>query len=304
MIHVTGGAGVLGFEILCHLARLGPVTGISRSALPAPVPGAAHRRVADVLAADWLEPGEEAATIVHCAGLSDARARIEGVGDLVTREVLPQTGFAEALLARGWRGHLVYLSSAAVYGDSDDLPIPEPREPQPKGFYALQKLMVENALLFLAAQHGFRLTLLRVANPYGGDLPRRDRGVMRLLMDAADSGAEFTVYGGGTGLRDYLHMSDFLRAVERVCLRPPESGITRLNLGSGTGTALIDLIPRLEAATGRRLSLRHAPSQMEVKSSVLDITRARDLLAWAPRVGLEEGLARMVARWRATAPQA
>ena len=79
-------------------------------------------------------------------------------------------------------------------------------------------------------------------------LPRSTEEAATILRACNAARVGVVPYGGGTGLRDYLHMSDFLRAVERVCLRPPESGITRLNLGSGTGTALIDLIPRLEAA--------------------------------------------------------
>ncbi|WP_353472833.1 NAD-dependent epimerase/dehydratase family protein [Salipiger sp. H15] len=294
--YVTGCAGVLGFEILRHLSEAGhAVTGISRSALPEGAPKLPHVRVSDALHPGWLAPGDAGATIVHCAGLSDARRRFGSIAELAEEVTRPQTDFVEALVARGWRGHFVYLSTAAVYGDTEDLPIPETREPQPKGYYALHKLAVETALLFLAAQHGFRLTLLRLGNPYGTPMPGRERGVMRLLLDALATGAPFTVYGSGETSRDYLHMEDFTAAVEQVVTGPLPGPVTRLNLGAGEGCTLNALIARMEAATGRQLNLVSEPSALEVKSSVLDIARARQVLGWEPRVSLEDGLARMVA---------
>lgn len=294
--YVTGCAGILGFELLRHLHGAGhAVTGISRSALPEGAPALPHVRVSDALHPGWLAPGDAGATVVHCAGLSDARRRFGSVAALMQEVTAPQTEFAEALLVRGWRGHFVYLSTAAVYGDTDELPIAETREPQPKGYYALHKLEVENALLLLAAQHGFRLTILRLGNPYGTAMPRRERGVMRLLLDALASGAPFTVYGSGETSRDYLHMDDLCAAVERVVGTPLPGPVTRLNLGAGEGCSLTALIARLEAATGRQLNLVSEASALEVKSSVLDISRARRVLDWAPQVSLDDGLARMVA---------
>lgn len=294
--YVTGCAGVLGFEILRAFDAAGlPVTGISRSALPEGAAALPHVRVSDALHPGWLAPGDAGATIVHCAGLSDARRRFGSIGELSQEITRPQTDFVEALVARGWRGHFIYLSTAAVYGDTDALPIPETREPQPKGYYALHKLAMEEALLFLAAQHGFRLTLLRLGNPYGTAMPGRERGVMRLLLDALASGAPFTVYGSGETSRDYLHMDDFCAAVARVVTGPLPAAVTRLNLGAGEGCSLNALIAKLEAATGRQLNLVSEPSALEVKSSVLDIARARRILDWAPQVSLDDGLARMVA---------
>ncbi|EPX75935.1 UDP-glucose 4-epimerase [Salipiger mucosus DSM 16094] len=294
--YVTGSSGVLGFEILRHLSAqgAGPVTGVARRPLPETGEGLLQITTPEVLHPAWLE-GKDA-TVIHCAGLSDARASFGSIAELTQRMVLPQVTMVEALLARGWRGHFVYLSSAAVYGDAEVLPIPETQQPAPRGFYALHKLAVEEALAFLAAHHGFPLTILRIANPYGTSLPRRERGVLRLLLAAAEAGSGFTVYGSGEGLRDYLHISDFLSAVRRVRERPPERAegwVRRLNLGSGQGTSLNELIARVEAATGREIATRREPSTLEVGSNVLDIARAQAALDWTPSVPLDEGVARM-----------
>lgn len=300
-VYVTGSSGMLGRGLLASLDHAGfAVTGVAR---PAPsgagaLPERAQIVAPDLLGGAWLPDQETGATVVHCAGLSSARAPFEGVGDLVQREVLAQIGMVEALVARGWHGHLVYLSSAAVYGDPETLPISEAEPTRPKGYYALQKVMIEDALRFLASLHGFALTILRVANPYGTAHPETERGVLRLLLDAARDGTPFTVFGGGGGLRDYLHVSDFGAAVAQVCARPPETPRC-LNLGSGQGTSLTDLIAEVERATGRDLDIRHAPSTMEVGSNVLDIAAARAHLDWSPRMPLGAGVARMAADHRA-----
>ena len=295
-VFVTGSSGMLGVECLRHLDATGwTATGVSRRPLPGGSAGLTQITVGSVLAADWLE--DASAPVLHCAGLSDARAPFDGVTDLLSREVAPQVAFVEAMLARGWRGHLVYLSSAAVYGNPESLPVAEDHPLRPLGFYALQKVEVEQALGFLARHHGFGLSVLRVANPYGGARPLAERGVLRLLFDAARTGAPFTVNGSGEGLRDYLHMTDFVAAVARVLAAPPppQDPVRVLNLGSGTGTSLNRLIGLVEAATGRRLDLRSVPSALEVASNVLDVCRAERVLGWRAVCGIEDGVRRIAA---------
>lgn len=298
-VYVTGSSGVLGYEILRHLVAASvPVTGVARSPLPAG-PDLPQHTVPDVLGGGWFPEDARDAAIVHCAGLSDARASYGSVPDLYAREVLPQAGFAEALAAKGWRGHLVYLSSAAIYGDPERLPIPETQLPAPKGFYALQKAAVEEALAFLARHHGFRLTILRVANPYGSSRPGSERGVMRLLLDALHGKRDFTIYGSGEGLRDYVHMSDFLTFLDLVLRTPQPDPVTVLNLGSGSGTSLNRLVELVSAAAGRPLRAGRAPSSLEVGSNVLDMRLARERLGWRPRVEIPEGVRRMAADYAA-----
>ncbi|MCR8546754.1 NAD-dependent epimerase/dehydratase family protein [Salipiger sp. P9] len=298
-IYVTGSSGVLGCEILDHLTAIAGgkriVTGVARRGLPGGRQALAQIVTPEVLCPDWLKAGDRTATIVHCAGLASPRVPFDDFADLSRREIEPQIAFAEALAARGWAGHLVYVSSAGVYGDSDDLPIPEAAPMQPKSFYALQKMAVEQGLVWLANRHGFRLTILRLANAYGSPLAGPRYGVVNILLDALETGAPFKLFGTGESLRDYIHVSDFCRAVERVCTLPLPDRITTLNIGTGQGTSLARLVALVQEVTGRPLTLQREPLASEVKSSVLGIDRAKALLGWAPTVGIDEGLRRTVA---------
>ncbi|EIE49453.1 UDP-glucose 4-epimerase [Salipiger aestuarii] len=294
-VYVTGSSGVLGFEILSHLHDAGiAASGVARK--PLPLRNGQLRQIStpEVLRAGWL-PGRADATIVHCAGLASPRVHFNDFAELSRRDIEPQIRFAELLVAKGWRGHMIYLSSAGVYGDSASLPIPENTPLAAKSWYALQKMSVEQGLSLLAQRHGFRLTILRVANVYGAALAGPTFGVVTILLDALRTGKAFRLFGGGTSLRDYIHASDFCAAVERCCRTPPRGPVTVLNLGTGEGTSLASLIELLPRVAGGTLNIVHQPQDGEVASSVLDISRTRAVLGWAPAVGLEEGLRRTVA---------
>lgn len=295
-IYITGSSGVLGYELLAHLsAQAAPVTGVARRDLPVAGTGLDQIVTPDVLKPGWLPGDDRDSTIVHCAGLASPRVPFADFADLSRREIEPQIGFAEALAARGWAGHLVYVSSAGVYGDTDDLPIAETAPLQPKSHYALQKMAVEQGLALLANRHGFRLTILRLANAYGSPLAGPGYGVVNILLGALETGAPFRLFGTGESLRDYIHVSDFCRAVERVCALAFPDRIATLNIGTGQGTSLARLVALVQAATGGALVLQREPLDSEIKSNVLKIDRARALLDWAPQVGIDEGLRRTVA---------
>ncbi|SDE12912.1 UDP-glucose 4-epimerase [Salipiger thiooxidans] len=293
-VYVTGSSGVLGFELLDHLSAAlpGRVTGVARKPLPLRAETLSQIVTPGVLTPDWLPGDERSATIVHCAGLASPRVPFARFEDLSRREIEPQAAFAEALVARGWAGHLVYVSSAGVYGDTDDLPIPETAPLVPKSFYALQKTATEQALRMLAERHGFRLTVLRLANAYGSPLAGPGFGVVTILLEALRSGAPFRLFGTGESLRDYLHVADFTCAVERVVTVDLPERVTTLNLGTGQGTSLARLVALVQEVTGQSLDLRREPLENELKSSVLDISRARALLGWSPEIGIEDGLRR------------
>lgn len=303
-IFITGSSGVLGYDVLRHFHQTVDATvhGVSRRALagPSSEPKDAlpNLVVDDLFAADWLAEASRDATLVHLAGLANPRVTFENYATLSEQEIWPHIKMMETLLARGWRGHLVYISSGgAIYGDVDQLPIPETQTTRPKGYYALQKISIENALVFLANQYDFRLTILRVSNPYGSTALKQGQGVVPILLKAALKAETFTAIGTGEALRDYIHISDLCRAIEMVCMNLGDtdaSPINIVNVGSGTGTSLNALIEMVTELTGRQLHVARSDPTFDVKSNVLDIALADQLLGWQPQVDIREGLKRML----------
>ena len=274
------------------------VRAVSRRPCPtlaADHPAQYHARA--VFDASWLAPGDTDATILHCAGLSDPRATFRNFAVLAHEHILPHVEMVEALLARGWRGRLVFFSSGGtVYGDALHLPIREDHPKAPISMYGLHKLVLERALAQLAEDRGFELVILRVSNPYGSMVSKPNQGVIPILIKALLRDGEFQIIGDGRAERDYLEITDLIAAVRKVIAFEMREPVEIFNIGSGERTSLVDLIAVLTKLTGHELRAVYSPSKIDVKSNVLDCSRAREMLGWEAKVPLEEGLEKLVER--------
>ncbi len=245
----------------------------------------------------WLAPDDTDAAILHCAGLSDPRATFRNFAVLAHEHILPHVEMVEALLARGWRGRLVFFSSGGtVYGDALHLPIREDHPKAPISMYGLHKLILERALAQLAEDRGFELVILRVSNPYGSMVSKPNQGVIPILIKAMLRDAEFHIIGDGHAERDYLETTDLITAIRKVIAFEMREPVEIFNIGSGDRTSLLDLIAVLTRLTGHELRTVYSPSKIDVKSNVLDASRAREKLGWEAKVSLEDGLAKLVER--------
>ena len=264
-IYLTGAAGALGGALRAALSDRDAVA-VTRASGP-------------LQRAGWFVPADTDAAVVHAAGLSqpaaDAEAMTQVHVDMVRR-----------LADLGWRGRLVLLSSSAVYGQPEALPIAETAHLRPVNGYGRHKLAVERGIGAITSARDIPLTILRLSNVYGTPRDLERRRVIALLLAAALRGQPFTTYGDGSSRRDYLHVDDFCRAVRLALAAPPVVA----NIGSGTGTALSDLIAAVEDITGRAIDLRPGPVRAEPASSVLDIGLGRRALGWRPEVTLAQGL--------------
>jgi UDP-glucose 4-epimerase len=257
--------------------------------LPADHPG--NRQVATIFDARWLDPEARDAVIVHCAGASDPRESFRNFAVMAREHILPQVEMIEALLARGWRGRLVFISSGGtVYGNPQQLPIPETHPQAPISNYGLQKLIMERALTQLAEDRGFELVILRVSNPYGSMVSKPNQGVIPILIKAYLKDEEFCVIGDGSAERDYIEVRDLNRAIERAMRYDMSAPVEIFNIGSGKKTSLNDLIRLVGDLTGKRLRTRYTVSKSDVKSNVLDCSKAREVLGWEAMVPLRQGV--------------
>lgn len=297
-IYITGGSGVLGYELGCHFATQPDcrVQAVARSPLPlVPETGFAFEQHASLFDAEWLLPGDRDATVIHCAGLSNPRTNFNSFSTLARDHILPHVEMLETMLARGWRGRLIFPSSGGtVYGDATELPIRETHPTNPKSYYGLQKQCLENILTHMSDRSGFELVILRISNPFGSLVPKTVQGVIPILLQAFLDGTRFQVFGDGTAARDYIHMDDVCAAVEAaVRTALPERRLV-LNIGSGEGVAINDLIATLGRLLGRRLDYEHVPVEHDVLSNVLCTDLAQARLNWQPRTPFAEGLKRLV----------
>lgn len=193
---------------------------------------------------------------------------------------------------------LVFSSSATVYGQPEHLPIREDAALAATNPYGATKLMSENILRDVGlADAQWRMALLRYFNPVGahesGQIGEDPSGTPNNLMPyvtqvAVGKRARLQVFGNdydtadGTGVRDYIHVLDLadghVAALRRLLDQP---GSFTLNLGTGTGYSVLDLVRTFEAASGRTIPydvVARRPG--DIAACYADPTRARDLLGW------------------------
>jgi UDP-glucose 4-epimerase len=190
---------------------------------------------------------------------------------------------------------IVFASSGGtVYGPPIRTPIDEQHPTNPTTSYGITKLAIEKYLLLEKQLHGLDSVVLRIANPYG----ERQRvefaqGVVAAFLARALKNQPIEIWGDGSVVRDYLHIADVAEAFAAALDYQGDEVI--FNIGSGGGTSLNDLAAVLSRVLGRELRVEHKASRdFDVKSNVLCCDKARKLLGWTPRIGMEDGLRRTV----------
>ncbi len=250
--------------------------------------------------------GDGVGAVLHFAGL---KAVGESMGQPLRYWDVNVVGAVRLLEAMGRHGcqTLVFSSSATLYGITDRVPIPETAPLQPINPYGYTKAAVERMLADVAASApGWRIALLRYFNPVGahpsGRIGEDPNGLPNNLFPflcqvAAGRRQRLEVFGGdwptpdGTGIRDYLHVMDLAeghgRALEELQAEPPQ--LLTLNLGSGHGHSVLDLVRSFEATNGLTLPytvVDRRPGDSAI--SVADPREAERRMGWRTRRSLAD----------------
>ena len=289
---VLGGSGFLGSHVVRRLREDGhAVVSVARRVRDGDV-GDAGRRVVDLFAEDApltsLLDGADAC--IHLAGdLVPASAEAEGWQGY-QRNLELANRVAEACIASGVR-RLVFASSGGTVYGADVLGAKESMACRPIGMYGAQKLAIESLLFAKLMRTGCELTVLRISNPFGmGQESQRAHGVIGRIFNCMRDGGEFTVWGDGTQVRDYVHVSDVADAFVRA-LDYRQQGGALFNIGSGEGVDTDTLVSLCTEVSGVRLQYSCRPkSAFEVDRISLDIEAAGQYLRWRPSMTLKQGL--------------
>jgi UDP-glucose 4-epimerase len=190
---------------------------------------------------------------------------------------------------------LTFLSSGgALYGNVASSPTDEDTLPEPISSYGILKLTAEKYLQMYADLYGIPVRILRIANAYGPGQPwAKGQGIVARLMRCAVTGERFQVFGSGQNVRDYIYVDDIAHVVAALVVQG--DGPRVLNVGSGTGYTIEDLIRLVQQQTGRPIEVEFKKARyFDVRSIVLDISRLSETVPFAP-LDIETGLART---WR------
>lgn len=186
--------------------------------------------------------------------------------------------------------HVIFVSTAAVYGNTGKERACEESLPQPLGNYAKEKLEAEAII----RSSGVSTTVLRVTNLLGERPdPARPQGILPRLVQSARTQSPLTIWGDGSAMKDYLHVNDFMAALDRVVEVRPQA---TFNVGSGESVTVLQLARLVEAATGLSVPMSFG-NQMpwDVSHSRINSNRILDSLGWKARLRVEEAVQECVA---------
>lgn len=317
-IAVTGGAGYIGSHTVVELLRAGHEVLIidsfvnAEEDMPDRVAGIAGRG-AEVVRADITDAAAMASALggfrpealIHFAGLKAVGEAVENpleyyrvnVGGSVTL-------FRE--MAKIGCNRLVFSSSATVYGDPDQVPIPETHALRPTNPYGQSKRMVEQVIEdWGRANPALASVNLRYFNPVGAHASARigeaPQGVPNNLMPyvaqvAAGWRERLSVFGDdydtpdGTGVRDYIHVSDLARAhLAALDLTGQGPGVQAVNVGTGQGYSVLEMIRAFERASGREVPFVITDRRPgDIATSLADPDKARRVMNWQAELGLDD----------------
>jgi UDP-glucose 4-epimerase len=303
-ILVTGGAGYIGSHMVHELAGAGESvivldnlsTGF-RSALPVSVPLFIGDAGDQSLVTSLLSEHEVTA-IIHFAGSIVVPDSLRDPLGYYRNNTMNTRSLLEVAV-KGSIRQFIFSSTAAVYGNPDNLPVTEDAATKPMSPYGTSKLMTEIMLHDVAAAHDFKYAIMRYFNVAGAD-PKSRTGqssptathLIKVAMETAlGLRPRMDVYGtdyptpDGTGIRDYIHVSDLARAHSAALsyLRGGGSSMT-FNCGYGHGYSVLEVIEAVRRVAGRSFAVRMAERRPgDPAGLVADVSRIRTVLGWSPQ---------------------
>jgi UDP-glucose 4-epimerase len=335
IILITGGAGYIGLHTCVALAEVGIGYAILDNFRNSD-PDILHRiktitgqsfplfegDVRDQALLRHIFDSQPISGVIHFAGLKAVGESVQQPLDYFNNNVTGSLCILQAMARAGCR-RFVFSSSATVYGDALAMPLTEDAPCAVTSPYARTKLMVEEMLTDLErSDPSWRIARLRYFNPVGahesGLIGERPNGVPNNLMPfvaqvAAGLRPKLAVFGGdyptpdGTGVRDFIHVMDLAQghvaALRYLEQQPCRSAI---NLGTGKGTSVLEMISAFERASGHKIPyeiVSRRPGDVAVYCA--DARRAWEVLGWRAQRGIDE-MCRDAWRWQksSTLPQA
>jgi UDP-glucose 4-epimerase len=313
---VTGGAGYIGSTTATALEKAGHTPVVLDSLVSGPRAFAKDRifyegDIADRdLLARIVEDHPDIDCTIHMAALIVVPESVARPYDYYRNNVAKSLELFDELVALG-KPRVLFSSSASVYATTPEFEVREDSPLAPPSPYARTKHMMEQMLVDLAAATELRAIILRYFNPIGSD-PDLASGVYvrepshvlgQLVMAAQGQKDAFTITGtdlptrDGTGLRDYIHVWDLaeahVAAVEQfdAALAKVDSPSTVMNLGTGDGVTVRELVTAFEKVYGKPVPVREAgPRPGDAVGAFANVDKAREVLGWNAKLTIEDGI--------------
>ena len=318
---VTGGAGYIGSTTAKALEAAGHTPVILDSLLTGPRVFVKDRTFyeGDIGDRDLLtrvvEEHPDLDCTIHMAARIVVPESVEKPYEYYRDNVAKSLELFDQLLALG-KPRVLFSSSASLYATKPGFEVTEDDPLDPPSPYARTKRMMETVLEDMAAATDLRAIILRYFNPIGSD-PDLESGIYarepshvlgQLVMAAQGQKDSFTITGtehptrDGTGIRDYIHVWDLaqahVRAVETFddVLTKVDAPSAVINIGTGDGVTVRELVASFERVFGRQVPITEAPPRPgDAVGAFANVDKARDVLGWTASLSIDDAIASALA---------
>jgi UDP-arabinose 4-epimerase len=316
---IVGGAGYIGSQTAKLVAQRGKtpvvldnlVYGHKWAAKWGPL---VEGDLADAALIDRVLKEHRITEVIHFAAYAYVGESVIHPRKYFRNNVVNTMNLLDAMVDNGVRD-IVFSSSCATYGDPVRVPLDESHPQMPVSPYGESKLMVERILNWYQQAYGMRYAALRYFNAAGAD-PEGEVGedhdpethlVPLAVRAALGFGGELSVFGSdyptpdGTAVRDYVHIADLADAhlLALACLQKGADSL-KLNLGTGQGHSVREVIATVEKVSGRKVKAREIGRRKgDPPVLVADARKATDVLGWKPRYPALETIVEHALGWHA-----
>lgn len=283
---VLGANGFIGTNLCLALAAAGVrVKGCGRSLAARPeLKGKIEWVQVELTVDESLHQAVEGAdVVVHLVStLLPAASNIEKIRD-VEENLISTLRLLESCKKTGVKKFIFASSGGTIYGAQPITPISEEKLTNPICSYGIIKVAVENYLNLYRHLYSLDFVALRIANPFGQYQMPHDQGLVAALIGKALKETTIDIWGNGSVVRDYIHISDLVDAIILAIFLNEAAAPRIYNIGSGVGRSVNDVLNAVETIHGKSLNVRYHPERsVDVPINVLDIKLARDYLGWSP----------------------
>jgi UDP-glucose 4-epimerase len=274
---VTGGAGFIGLHLVSALESLGYEVAVVDIAL---------NQKSDVRDLEYMKKiCRGAVSLFHLAALPSVQYSIEHPVETNETNLI---GTLNTLIAAKDAGvkRVIFSSTAAVYGNPENFPVNENTKTYPMSPYAVQKLASEEYLKLFSCIYNLETVSFRYFNVYGPGQSSKGAyaSVIPKFIEQKKLGVPLTIVGDGEQTRDFVHVSDVVRA-NILAMESNKVGKGEIiNIGSSKESS-VNIIANLIGGQKENI-----PARLEPRRSVTEISCAKELLGWEPKIKLEEGV--------------
>jgi len=191
--------------------------------------------------------------------------------------------------------NVISASSAAVYGNTKDLPLSENSQTLPTSPYGASKLATENYMQAFSHSYDLNCISLRFFNVYGKGQSNAYAGVITKFMERITENKPLEIFGDGSTTRDFVYVEDVIQSIQNAIEKIDGKKGNFYNIGSGKYTTIEDLAKLMMSISGKSLSIEYKkPRKGDIQHSQTSIWLAQRELGYNPKITLKEGLERLL----------